>query len=119
MDVLTQLKEANKIRTKESFGHTVNDWSLPQWGNAVAGETGELCNIIKKIARGDFNDNDYRIQEANMNEVNDKLADEAADIVCYLDLLCQKTGINLRDAIIDKFNAVSIKVGSDIKLYDE
>lgn len=105
MDVLRQLNLANKKR--ESI--FPNGWDLPRWGNAVAGETGELCNIIKKIDRGDFT-----IEEANEREL---IADEVADIVCYLDLLCQKAGVDLRKAIVNKFNKVSDKKGSDIKIY--
>lgn len=107
-DVLKQLKYANQERV-EIFGHTIEDWSLPEWGNAVAGEVGELCNIIKKVNRGDMT-----LEEANQTEV---IANEAADVVCYLDLLCQKAGIDLATAIVNKFNAVSHKKGSDIKIY--
>lgn len=108
MDILKQLKIANKKRVT-AFGHTIEDWSLPEWGNAVAGETGELCNVIKKIHRGDF----------TLDEANDKelLANEAADIVCYLDLLCQKAGVDLGTAVVNKFNEVSDRVKSGVKIY--
>jgi len=105
MDILKQLKEANKKRQ----GHYPSGWDLPRWGNAVAGETGELCNIIKKIDRGDFT-----LKEANEKEI---LADEAADIICYLDLLCQEAGIDLGTAVVNKFNKVSQRKGSDVKIY--
>lgn len=79
-------------------------------GNATAGEVGELCNVIKKIHRGDFT-----LKEANEKEL---LADEAADVVIYLDLLCQKAGINLGNAIVNKFNKSSEKIGCpDITIY--
>ena len=107
-DVLKQLKYANKDRVPE-FGHELNDWSLTDWGNAVAGETGELCNVLKKIHRGDMT-----LDEANNKEL---IADEAADIVCYLDLLCQRAGVDLQTAIVNKFNKVSDRINSDIKIY--
>ena len=77
-DILKQLKEASKKRQ-----HIYDDkkWTLPEWGCALSGETGELCNVIKKIHRGDFT-----LKEANEKEL---IADEAADVVIYLDLLCQ------------------------------
>ncbi len=47
MDVLQQLRIANRERVT-CFGHTIEDWSLSDWGNALSGETGELCNVITK-----------------------------------------------------------------------
>lgn len=107
-DILQQLKEANKKRIPE-FGHNLNDWSMPEWSNAVAGETGELCNVIKKIHRGDFT-----LDEANKKEL---IADEAADIVIYLDILCQRAGLDLGYAIVNKFNKKSKEIKSDVKIY--
>lgn len=102
VDILDQLREANTDRV-EVFGHTLQEWSLTDWGCAVAGETGELCNFIKKKHRGD--------------QVDDKdIAREAADIVIYLDLLCQRAGLNLRSAIVDKFNEKSKQMSSKIEL---
>lgn len=106
---LYQLKYANRLRSQNTFGHTVEDWSLPEWGNAVAGETGEMCNIVKKVHRGDMT-----LEEANEKEL---IANEAADMVIYLDMLCQRAGIDLNTAIVNKFNQVSEERGSDVKIY--
>ncbi len=103
MDVLRQLQEANKKRCP-LFGHKIEDWTPSEWGNAVAGETGEMCNLIKKLHRGDE------------IEVTD-IAKEAADIVVYLDILCQRLGIDLQNAIVNKFNEVSARLKTDIKIY--
>jgi NTP pyrophosphatase (non-canonical NTP hydrolase) len=107
MDVLLQLRAASKKRQ-----HIFDDkeWSLPEWGNATAGEVGELCNVIKKIHRGD-----YTLKEANEKEL---IADEAADVVIYLDLLCQKAGVSLLNAIVNKFNKSSEKIGCpEVNIY--
>lgn len=109
MNVLDQLRKANKLRIKPTFNQEIEDWSLSEWGNAVAGETGELCNIIKKIHRGDLT-----LDEANQQEL---IANEAADIVCYLDLLCQRAGVNLTTAVVNKFNQVSDDRKSPVKIY--
>lgn len=106
MDVLQQLKEASR-RRQDIFDD--KDWTLPEWGLATAGEVGELCNVIKKIHRGDFT-----LEEANRKEL---IADEAADVVIYLDLLCQRAGVDLSTAIVNKFNKASDKYGSDVKIY--
>lgn len=83
-----------------------SDWLLSQWANAMTGEVGEAANIIKKIERGDF----------TLDEARDILADELADIVTYLDLLSCRAGIDLADAVVKKFNKVSVRVGSDVRI---
>lgn len=85
------------------------DWDLPRWGNAVAGECGEMCNIIKKIDRGDFNDNPEAGKEA--------LEKEIADVLIYLDLLANKAGLDLQTSVVNKFNEKSEEIGSNIKIY--
>lgn len=81
-----------------------SDWSLAEWCNAVTGELGEAANLIKKIQRGDF----------TIGEARQDLADEFADIVTYLDILAMRAGVDLGKAVVDKFNRVSAKVGSDV-----
>jgi NTP pyrophosphatase (non-canonical NTP hydrolase) len=41
---------------------------------------------------------------------------ELADVVTYLDLLAFQLNIDLGDAVIQKFNEVSIRVGSTVRL---
>lgn len=88
-----------------AFGHTVEDWSIERWMVAITGEVGELANMIKKILR-----NDPKLPSQL------DLGYEAADIVIYLDLACQKLGIRLGDMVEEKFNAISLKRGSDIRI---
>jgi NTP pyrophosphatase (non-canonical NTP hydrolase) len=109
------LREANKARLpqfKNSKGEPAHekkdgsDWSLAEWMNAVAGELGEAANVIKKIRRGDM----------TLEEAKEMLAEEFADIVTYLDITAMQAGINLGKATMDKFNKVSKRVGSSIRL---
>ncbi|WP_372394008.1 MazG-like family protein (plasmid) [Azospirillum sp. HJ39] len=83
-----------------------SDWSLNDWMTAVAGETGELANLLKKVRRGDL----------SLEEARPSIAKELADVVTYLDLLAMQCGVNLGQATIDKFNEVSARVGSPIRL---
>ena len=83
-----------------------SDWALSAWSNAVAGEVGEAANIIKKIERGDF----------TLDEVRGKLAEELADVVTYLDILAKRAGIDLGDAVIEKFNKISDSIGCMVKI---
>lgn len=99
------LRERNVQRSHEVF-HPIDSWSITDWGCAVAGEAGELCNLLKKIKRGDF----------PLFDMKKEIAGEIADVVIYLDLLAERCGISLEDAIRDKFNAISEKKKSKVKL---
>jgi NTP pyrophosphatase (non-canonical NTP hydrolase) len=83
-----------------------SDWSLGEWVCAVTGELGEAANIIKKVKRGDI----------TMNDAREALKREFADVICYMDLLAYRCGIDLSDAVRTKFNEFSDRVNSDIKL---
>ena len=107
------LREANIRRlpqfknAKGEFSHTKedgSDWSLNDWLTAVVGEVGEAANILKKVRRGDF----------TLDEVREDIGNELADVATYLDILANQCGINLGNAVVNKFNVVSERVGSDI-----
>lgn len=83
-----------------------SDWCLAQWSNACLGELGEAANLIKKIERGDLGLEDARAE----------LGKELADVLVYLDILAYRAGIDLGRATVDKFNEVSIRVGSRVRL---
>ena len=77
-----------------------------QWLQAVIGEIGEYANLRKKYERGDFT-SEYFLREAR---------DELADVQCYLDILAASLGIDLGEATRSKFNRVSERVYSDVRL---
>lgn len=121
MDVLNELKKVNEKRSLEGFGMKLSDWSLSQWSNAVAGETGELCNIVKKVERGDYHkrpenqsDNPEFKNAYAAAQYREDIGKEAADIVIYLDLLCTREGIDLGAEIVKKFNEVSERVKCNV-----
>lgn len=96
------LREKNALRCEEVF-HPIASWSPTDWACAAAGEIGEACNLVKKLRRGET-------VPANW------IADELADAVIYADLLCTRLGMSLEEAIVRKFNAVSDRRGSAVKL---
>lgn len=101
---LKQLKAANDIRLYNTPAYAkCLEWTLADWSNAIAGETGEMCNLIKKIRRGD--DIDPR-----------EVGKELADIVIYADILASLLGLELSDCVVQKINEVSDRVGSDVKI---
>lgn len=102
----TALRDANTPRVgHDSYGRC-KEWKLSAWSNATLGELGEAANIIKKIERGDM----------SLDQARESLGKEFADVVIYLDILSMKIGIDLGEAVRNKFNEVSDRIGSPIKL---
>jgi NTP pyrophosphatase (non-canonical NTP hydrolase) len=99
-----KFSETNRKRCETDFKHPLGDWSVAEWTNAMAGECGEACNFAKKMLRGD---KDIDVED---------LAKELADVVCYADLVASKLGIDLGEWVVKKFNEVSDRRGSKIKL---
>lgn len=95
-----------------------SDWLPSQWLQALVGELGEFANVRKKYERGDLTFGQY---EAFARK-------ELADVQIYLDLLalrCLDTregepntegGVDLGQATQDKFNEVSLRVGSNVRI---
>ena len=112
---LHMLQKVNAERCKEfrdSQGRIchpngVSDWTPAQWLQALTGEVGEYANLRKKFERGDT---------MSPSEFHERASDELADVQCYLVLLAESLGINLEEATIRKFNEVSDRIGSAIKL---
>lgn len=100
-----ELRLANVTRCEKAF-HLLDAWSPADWMLACTGELGEAANLIKKVKRGDF----------ELDEKRSEIGEELADVVIYLDLLAANLGIDLGEATRRKFNIVSERRGSDIKL---
>lgn len=83
-----------------------SDWSPAQWLQAVVGELGEYANIRKKFERGDLS----KVEFLNA------AADELADVITYLDILAFQLDIDLGAAVMDKFNRVSARIGSSVRI---
>jgi NTP pyrophosphatase (non-canonical NTP hydrolase) len=94
---------AERLRITPSYEKCRTEWTLADWSNALAGETGELCNLIKKIRRGD-------------NIDSKEVGKELADIVIYADLLASQLGLDMSECLREKFNEVSDRVHCPIKI---
>lgn len=77
--------------------------------NELAGETGEACNVVKKLER-------ERLGIRGNRATAEQLADELADVVICADLVAAAAGIDLGAALVRKFNATSEKMGLATKL---
>lgn len=82
-------------------------WEPGDWGLALAGETGELCNKVKKRNAG---------QEIS----NSEMAEELADVVIYAALMASSLKLDLASSVAYKFNMRSKELGwSSTELWNE
>lgn len=113
-----QLQQINYERCTapepDGFNHPLHKWSLAEWTNAMAGEAGEACGVAKKLIR--IRDGINKSNNSDAHELRLKLADELADTVLYADLAAQAAGINLGEAVRQKFNQVSVEEGFPFRL---
>lgn len=102
--------KANRTRCEhpEGFNQPLKLWSTGEWFTAVLGELGEAANVAKKLMR--VRDGIKGNSESEP-ELRACLADELADTFIYLDLLATSEGIDLEEAVRDKFNRTSRKIG--------
>lgn len=105
---LEGFRAANLSRLSR-FGHgglrdTAEAWSPMQWGCALAGEVGELCNVLKKYER-------QMPSDPKPDDLYGAVCEEIADVLTYLDLLAAWFDIDLARVTILKFNKVSQRAG--------
>lgn len=84
----------------------ISSWSIMEWACAMAGEAGELCNVAKKIHR--IETNVAKRKKEIGADLMPNLAEEAADVFIYLDLLCASRDLDV--AIIKKFGNILVPV---------
>lgn len=111
---LSALRRANMLRLphfRNRHGQPVHlldgsDWSIADWMLAVTGELGEISNELKAVRKG----------ERTLDEARSRIADEFADVLCYLDIAAMRCGVDLGAAVIEKFNKVSRRIGAEVFL---
>lgn len=104
---LSQLQAAHVARQEEWCPDQKPDLSFR--GNEMAGETGEACNVIKKLER-------ERQGWRGSRATKEQLASELADVI-HTAVLCAITaGIDIAPAVVAKFNETSEKNGLSSRL---
>lgn len=101
-----QFRDANRTRSLRWHPQGIESWSDSDWITAVVGELGELASLIKmrNRERDSLSGNKF-------SPTNEQIAKEAADVFTYLDLFCERNGIDLGLSAAQKFNEVSERVG--------
>lgn len=105
---IRELQEINAHR-KEEWHKNMLPWTLGDWGNAMAGECGEACNVIKKIRRQQCGQKGTL--DPDITTLRFDLGEELADTMLYLLLVAQEAGLDMEEEIRGKFNSVSIREG--------
>ncbi len=95
MDFNEYQKETTKLRFHEEKSQ-LNSMTI--WALGIAGEGGEVADIIKKINRGDF----------TIKEKEEDLKKELGDVLWYLSQMAQDLGVDFADIArlnLDKLNS--------------
>lgn len=98
--MLDKLREANITRQIE--WQNGKDLTIEYRGNELAGEAGELCNLLKKVARERIG---LRGTRANITD----LKKEIGDVLVCLDLIANDLGLHLDECVEWAFNSTSEK----------
>jgi NTP pyrophosphatase (non-canonical NTP hydrolase) len=78
----------------------------------MQGEAGEAGNVVKKLRRLELSLWGNRKEgDTDRDSLVTKLGAEIADTIIYADLLATFYGIDLGQAVVDKFNAISVEAG--------
>jgi NTP pyrophosphatase (non-canonical NTP hydrolase) len=101
-------RNRERCESPNGFHHRLDSWSLSDWMTAVTGELGEAANVVKKLNRVR---DDIPGNTETPEVLWEKLADELADTVIYLDLLAQAAGFDLEEIRERKFQKTSDKLG--------
>jgi NTP pyrophosphatase (non-canonical NTP hydrolase) len=112
---LATFRPINVQRATEGF-KCYDNQPLTYWTTALAGEVGELCNMIKKMQRVERGGVDGGSSYTAKDITKEMLKEEIGGIAIYLDLLASLLDISLEEAIIETFNSKSEKYGFKEKI---
>lgn len=115
---LNGVSRVNRERCDRWHGPQTEPWTAADWSNALAGEVGELCNVIKKVRRHESGAS-TGYNTPDMDALQDMIRDEIADVFLYLDLVAYYFGMSLPECIVPKFNRVSEAQGFPERLHLE
>jgi NTP pyrophosphatase (non-canonical NTP hydrolase) len=107
---LERFRAVNVERARDGF-RCYDNQPLTYWTTALAGEVGELCNMVKKMQRVERGGVDGGSSYKASDISREMLQEEIGGIAIYLDLLASLLGIGLEEAIKETFNAKSEQLG--------
>lgn len=105
-----EFQSMNYERCRRAFP-MCDDWSLNDWAVALAGEVGELCNLLKKDRRRLATDERYMLDGPFHEMARQNVLDELADVITYADLMISMLSGATGEVLLTKFNEVSDRIG--------
>lgn len=105
-----KVREINIARCNRWHAGGIEEWSVVDWSNAMAGEAGEVCNAVKKYRRVEGNMVQSKGPQT-LEEATAAIATEIGDTFLYLQLLAARLGLRMEDCVVDTFNRVSEREG--------
>lgn len=101
-----ELRQKNIDRCPH-YGYHIEDKPPAEWLDRVWDEVLELCEKAE-------------LHETGFDTPKEDIGKEIADVVTFCDLLATRYGFNLGKLVLNKFNEVSERVGSDVRMnYDK
>lgn len=106
----------NRKRSAEDFAHDPHDYPVILLALKVSAEVGELVQAIAK--HEDFiSASEWDEHEQRYDLLQKQITSEIGDVIAFLDLIAERYARGtLGDIVAQKFNAVSDRIGSDIKI---
>ena len=115
---LKAFRPINVDRARNGF-KCYDNQPLTYWTTALAGEVGELCNMIKKLQRVERGGVDGGSSYTAKDITKEMLKEEIGGIAIYLDLMASLLDIDLTEAIVDTFNNKSEELGFPQRVGEE
>ncbi len=94
-----------RCEAPDGFDRRLDTTTVTHWALGVCEEAGEVAGVVYAM--------DHRPQKGKTTQ---DLADEIADVVSYCDLLAQRIGRSLEDVLRNKWNRVSERIGSPLRI---
>lgn len=108
---MKEFQEVNRIRSNRWMNGP--NTPLMYFSNAMAGETGEVCNAVKKLDRVNnaLPNKEAGVDKADIPELENKIAKECADAIIYAFLILDHLNFDASAVIADVFDTKSIEYG--------
>lgn len=113
------LQKTNVQRAERWHPGGLDEWSVNDWLTAFGGEAGEALNKGKKHRRLLGGTQQHGNVPADLSEAEDQIMEELADTVIYAALVAARLRRSLAKAVIEKFNAISVREGFPERLNAE
>ena len=113
------LRAVNLPRALRWHKGGLEEWSVNDWLAAMGGEAGEALNAGKKHRRLLGGVQQHGDVPAHLKAAEDRIMEELADTVIYADLVASRLGRSLDGAIVEKFNAISVRENFPERLSSE